>query len=604
MSELLDQLLKTNEADAIEHHLNSLLGYKEQVPDIETFIDDDYYLGKFLGGDLIYPIWRQAAKELYPTPYKTVAVEVFLTGGIGLGKSTFAKLIVAFDFCKLLCLATPQEHYKLTPTTVIKYLLMNATKDLAEGVLLQEMMEWFEGSPFFRNMLDPKGHTLFRNRIDIGAGSRGKDALGQAAVGAIFSEINDMTVVHGQAEDVFDTINTRMYSRFGGKGADIIGHIILDSSNKGAKSFLDTRLTEKKKNGATDFIVFRFAHWEAKWHLGGYSGEWFDYYAGDEHVDPFLLTGEEEERIISALKPERLLKAPIEHLEEFQFNIIKSIRDLAGVSTFGAHQYMSNVSKVNEAFCRANPVTVDVISLDFFDKDQTLDKYIDIDLLARINKSNRFVHIDLGITGDSTGIACSYLDGFTDVRRHNALNGDVIINREPEFVCEWTMEIQCIPGQQVPIYKIKEFILDAIARGYPITVVSTDGFQSTNLRQDLHLRGVTTDLISCDRTKDPFDYLRNCVLEGRLKSARTEKVVTEIMELEDTGRKYDHPPDGTKDIIDSVAGSIWNIQKHLEKAGVLNTAGDVVKGIQQYMDDQAKPQKKLENHLLDLLGRR
>lgn len=62
-----------------------LSGYERTVPDILTFLDDPYYLGKILvdadGKSSVYPIWRKAACELYPTPYTTSAVEVYLTGG-------------------------------------------------------------------------------------------------------------------------------------------------------------------------------------------------------------------------------------------------------------------------------------------------------------------------------------------------------------------------------------------------------------------------------------------------------------------------------------------------------------------------------------------
>lgn len=574
-----------------------MAGYERTVPDILTFMDDPYYLGKLLvdsdGKSSVYPIWRDAAVKLYPTPYNTSALEVYLTGGIGLGKSTFAKIITLYDICKLLSLKDPRSYFKLLPTTIIRYMLMNATKDLAFGVLYNEIIEWVENSPFFREYLADGGPTLFKKGIDIGMGSRGKDALGQATIGAIFSEINDMTVVANQGEDVFDTIYTRMNSRFGGKGVPFIGHLILDSSNKGVKSFLDTRLDEKKKKNHNDYILFRFAHWEAKWHLGQYSGKFFRVYAGDENRDPFIIdnvhkdintknwviTPQYEQVEIDKLTQSRIINAPVEHYQEFSFNIIKSIRDLAGVSTYGTWSFLSSVEILNRAITHINPVKKEVIVLDFFDKNQKIVDYIDIRKLSVLTNVPRFIHVDLGLKSDSTGIACSYLKGYKEVTFNDPLTGNTVVNKEPLFFTEWIMEIRAVPGHEVAIYKIKNFFIDARKLGYNIQMISTDGFQSANLRQDLTLSGFNVDLISVDRNKDPYDMVKNGILEGRIEFPKHEKMVKEFMELEDVGRKYDHPSDGSKDIIDAVTGSIWSCSNNISEAGTMVTGQDLTRSL-------------------------
>lgn len=541
------------------HQLALLSGFEERVPPIEKFIDDDYYLGKVLGSNL-YPIWRDAAIRLYPTPYNTTANEIYLTGGIGLGKSTFAKLVTAYDLCKVLCLRSPQKYFKLTPGTQIMYALMNATKGLAGSVLLSEMMEWFEISPFFQKNLNPAKGSLFRKNVTIGIGSRGSDMLGQATVGAIFSEINDMTKVHGQATDVFDTISTRMESRFGGKGRDLIGHLILDSSNKGTKSFIDTRLEEKRKAKLTDYMVFRYAHWEAKWHLGQYSGEMFKVYAGDAARDPFILK-DNPDIDTKALKQNRIIEVPVEHYDAFKFNIVKSLRDLAGVSTFGSATFISSRVAIKEALKLRNPVTKNVIELDFFDRNQQLIQFVELHNLLRVKKP-RYIHIDIGLKNDSTGIASSYLEKFIKTKSIDPVSGEVFINETPVFRTDFVMEVTAKPGHEVPIYKLKQLIFDLRARGYPIQRVSTDGYQSSNLRQDLTLKGVKASLISLDRTTDGFTIYRDAILERRYSGPNTAKLEKELTELEEVQYgnhvKVDHPEGGSKDVADAAAGSVYN----------------------------------------------
>ena len=571
-------------------------GYEEAVPDIITFINDPYYLGKSLG-DGLYPIWFDAVKKVFPSPYYSQYGEIVLSGAIGQGKSTFALLVVLYDICKMLSLKSPHEYYNLIESTVISFALMNATKSLAGSVLYGQMIEWVEASPYFTSKLvrGKKRRTLFIKNIDVVIGSRGRDMLGQATAGAIFSEINDMTVVGDQAEDNFDTIATRRESRFGGKGKDIIGHLILDSSNKGSRSFIDVRMDEKRKKGVTDYILFAYTHWDAKWHLGHYSGKFFKVYGGDDKRDPFIIPDDLESAVVSRLDQSRIIDVPIEHHEQFHYNITKSLQDLAGVSTLGSFNYISSIESLKAAFTHLNPITKDVIVLDFFDDEQKISQFIDVKTLSIINNSARFIHVDLGLKNDSTGIACSFLSHWKDLSRFDEMTGNTVYNREPVFLTEWVMEIRPLPGQEVPIYKIKDFILEAKNMGYNITKVSTDGFQSSNLRQDLVLKQVDTALISVDRTKDPYDFLRNAILEGRISLPKSAKLFEEFKFLEDQGKKYDHGSSGTKDLTDAVAGSVWSCQQSINEEGTTADASLMEKSIDAMLS-MNKP-KDLQSYL-------
>lgn len=593
-SATIDSLLELFGGDYIEvsHRLAEMSGeYEERMPTIMEFITSPRYLGKVLvdgdGNLSVYPIWVEALKEIYPTPYTTSGLEIFLAGGIGLGKTTCAKIITLYDIAHLLCLKNPHRSFKLLPTTIIRYMLMNATKALAGDVLLGEILEWIENSPFFRDKLSTKGDTLFIKKIDIGMGSRGKDALGQATVGAIFSEINDMTVVHGQADDVFDTIYTRMKSRFDGKGRPMIGHIIIDSSNKGVRSFSDIRIEQKVEKEQNDFIVFKYPHWAAKWHLGGYSGVFFKVFAGDQHKDPCIIEDDIEPQILALYDPSRIIDVPVEHRQEFEFNIIKSLRDLAGVSTFGTWSFISSTEVLEAAAGHVNPVSRDsAIVLDFFDEEQQLADYIDLDRLLFLNQATRFIHLDLGIKSDSTGIACSYLKEYRDFEIYDPVTSKRITVRSPVIDTEWVMEITCVPGQEVPIYKLKNFILTMNQKGYQIGCVSTDGYQSTNLRQDLTLAGIEAQLISVDRNKDPYNNLRNAILEGRYIMPNHPKLKKELKELEELDGKYDHPSDGSKDVADAACGSHENCLRNLQKVGHMKTMSDMSKALDKMHNSQ------------------
>lgn len=560
--QIQELIKKAGSKEALQDQLAAMSDYKEAVPTIEIFIKDPYYIGKSIG-DTLYPIWLDALKKVYPSPYYSPYSEIILSGAIGLGKSTMARIVTLYDICKLLCLKNPHDFYSLTPTTVISYALMNATQGLSKKVLYDEIIQMIELSPFFKSRLDlnKKARTLFKGNIDIDSGSRGRDMLGTATIGAIFSEINDMNVVKGQASDTFDTISTRRSSRFSNKGSEVIGHLILDSSSKGSTSFIDLRVEEKRKKGIRDYIIFAYTHWEANWHIRKYSNEWFKVYAGDESRDPFIFKDIEDridDSLLESLDKSRIIEVPVEHYNEFKFNIVKSLRDLAGISTFSTFAFISSIEALNNSINHINPVKKDIIMLDFFDKGQHLMQFFELQNLISMSNKPRYIHIDLGLKNDSTGIACCYLDRYRDVIIQNSLTGEEIINKEPVYFVEWVLEIIAKPGSEVPIYKIKNFIFEARDMGYPIKLVSTDGYQSENLRQDLKLAGIETNLVSMDRTKAPYDNLKNSINEGRIDLPRNEKLRRELINLEDTGKKYDHPEDCSKDISDAVAGCVWS----------------------------------------------
>lgn len=574
----LEKLIETFGYEEALHQLALQSGYEQRVPTIDDFMRDPFYLGKSLvkeNGELaVWPCWEKELKEIFPNPYHITHAEIYATGGIGIGKSTFSKIAVAYCICKMLCLKSPHSYYDLLPTTIIKFALLNATMGLSFTVLYQELIELFENSPFFKSKFNPNKDTLFVNKIDLGFGSTGKHFLGMCVPMAVFSEINDATRA-GQGQEMFTTIYQRLKSRFANKGKPLPGFIILDSSNKGNKSFVDTRIEEKTNNGDTDWKLIRLAGWEARWHFGGYSGKFFKVFAGDANKDPFIIEEDTDPRLVASLDQARIVDVPVEHEQEFRLNVIEALRDMAGVSTFGTWSFLSSREILNKAACHINPITKHEIVLDFFDKEDKLMSYIDVKKMAFINNKFRFIHVDLGLKNDSTGIACSYLKGFTTIERYDPVTGDKTIIRVPVIDTEWAMEIKCKPGQEVPIYKIKDFLIEATQLGYPIKMVTTDGYQSTNLRQDLLLAGIKTALQSVDRTKDPYNYMRNGILEGRITLPNLPKLLTELFELEEGDKKFDHPVDGSKDIADAVCGSIWSVSEDINETGGMQTPQDL-----------------------------
>ena len=100
-------------------------------------------------------------------------------------------------------------------------------------------------------------------------------------------------------------------------------------------------------------------------------------------------------------------------------------------------------------------------------------------------------------------------------------------------------------------------------RGFPIAQVSYDGWQSIDSIQILNQQNITAELLSVDRTIEPHETLKSCIQDNRINYYPHQVFFDEIQGLELVkGEKIDHPPKGSKDVADAVAGvAFWICQK-------------------------------------------
>jgi hypothetical protein len=104
--------------------------------------------------------------------------------------------------------------------------------------------------------------------------------------------------------------------------------------------------------------------------------------------------------------------------------------------------------------------------------------------------------------------------------------------------------------------------------GFRIYSVSMDGFQSTDSLQQFRKKKFMSDYLSVDKSTLPYEDLRDAIYERRIEfppyvtqirfgdTETVEIAVKELMELQYTGKKIDHPPQGSKDVADAMAGVV------------------------------------------------
>jgi len=102
-----------------------------------------------------------------------------------------------------------------------------------------------------------------------------------------------------------------------------------------------------------------------------------------------------------------------------------------------------------------------------------------------------------------------------------------------------------------------ELILELVGRGFNVAQVSYDGWQSASSIQRLRKRGVNARVVSVDRNLSAYDTLKEMINLGRLRICDYEPFFEEARRLRLVrGTKVDHPPGGSKDVTDAVAGAV------------------------------------------------
>jgi hypothetical protein len=559
--------------------LAQLAGYHEVPPTIDEFCDEENFAGSMFGEGQMYPTWRQLLRVIYPHPLYGRYNEIALTGAIGIGKSTACLGGMSYDLCKLLHMRSPQETFKLVKSTPLVIAFINTTMNLAQAVLYRQFKNILDTSPFFihqRSLVAPPLNPRERpedypHHVTFVNASRGTQNLGRGVISAVLSELN-FQGEHKKDQAVQNYMQTtrRQQSRFGrGEGSILPGRFWLDSSRSDETGFLETHLKDMQKD-PENCLIFAKPIWDIKEESGKekYSGKRFLVYVGDGATrDPFIIDGPGQ---IIGLEDHLLVQVPEEYRKFFENDLFGAIRDYAGRAVWGTHKFIPQEHLIKQAMALRNPLTKAIIDLDFDNPQDQLINYIDLTLLPR--DGPYFVHFDIGIKKDRTGIGFTRCIGDIAVERveHGAMINK--LTRDLVYRTELVIPVIAKPGKKVPLSKFKKLIVALMYNKIPIGGISADRFASEDLLQFGEEIGIPADIVSTDKTRDAMDVFRDALYEGRWVGPYHDILFTELKELIDNGDDVDHPvDDGTrhgadrpsKDVADGVVGSVYNCKQKM-----------------------------------------
>jgi len=204
------------------------------------------------------------------------------------------------------------------------------------------------------------------------------------------------------------------------------------------------------------------------------------------------------------------------------------------------------------------------------------------------NDLNRYIHIDLGGTGDACGFSMCHVTHMVEVTRE-MMDKEVvprkIITRSPYVVFDFVGRMFAPEGTEFIGPDVLDLVFEIVNRGFIVNLVTFDGWQSSQLITMLRDEGITSSTLSIDHTAkkvivDPgnskayyikkestdrqylaaYECLKEALYEERLDIPEHEFFVIECLsaELDSKRNKIIHNVRGSIDMLQSIAGSLYN----------------------------------------------
>lgn len=572
LRQILTELSETGESKTYRDIW--LADYKEIPVDINTFLNDDAYLGRTnRNGEAVYPFWRKELNAVFGAGNKYY--EWILTGATRIGKSSSGNSATSYMLYRLMCLRDPQKFFGKKEISKFSILFFNLTKDLAKGVAYREFNDTLKASPWFN------AHGTFSKsekdfyyipeggKIDIDYGSDASHGLGKQVFVAFMDEINfsqagikDINKAKERMRNTYNTVAARVKGTFK-HGGEVFGKIFAVSSKRSDSDFMEAYVQEQLEAGAGDHMYISDApQWEVL-PPETFSKERFYVAVGGRHQKSFVVP--ENQSFPKALEDLRsqgykLLNPPVDMRSDFLADINVALRDLAGIAIAGTMSFITQEALTNVINkSRRNPFYSDILQIGVKDT-QTIEEYFHLNEVPPIfKKVPIFIHLDLSLNNDRSGISGG---GITDRKDITDNTGKKI--SLPFLSHMFSVAIEAPRGDKIPYAKIVAFICWLRRQGFNIERISRDQYQSEYVAQQLEAEGFTVDKISLDRTPDGYIALRSVIWEERIDMIDSNLLQNELIHLQfdSITSKVDHPVGGSKDVADSYAGWVWNALKN------------------------------------------
>lgn len=551
--------------------------FEERPPSIADFLGPDYLDIRSSIRDRIFAELVNIFGDEFVPGRIAKYQEALITGGIGIGKTTIASIVLSYMLCCTLCLKDPQGYYDLIRGSKIAFMMMSSKRAVALEVIFQDCKARIDNSPWFKSRYPRddtyKNRLVFPKNLEVIPGDSLETTFeGYNILGGIIDEIDShkVTLAKDYVESGYSTISARISSRFGKRG-----FLVLIGQTKTEGGFAMRRMEDFLARPHDRYAV-KMAIWESL-NKNRFSGKVFYY----DTIRSRIIHPDEFVRDQLDVSP-TLITIPFEYFDDFDKDPDKALRDLAGIPRAVEDPFIRNTDKIFSAIERFE-LNHPVLKQPW--KQGRIDRS-----LACHETLNRLGHIDLAYsanTGDAAALAIGHISGYVDTDE----------GPKPYIVIDIACRLKPSPGRQLELSEVRALVYELQGRGFKIKKVTLDGFQSTDTMQMLKKHRIFSELLSVDKLTLPYEDLRDAIYDERIEFPRVidfhkrsdpkeqDVLAKELSELGyATNGKIDHPNGGTKDVADALAGVVHGLMLRARKGGA-TMGGPEVSGMRSM--DQA-----------------
>lgn len=572
---IADRLRNTAKSNTVQSLTN--IFSEEPVP-LEVFVSDRKFLHNPPLSPPQYEFVRHFEQIYLPDLYPDMVVEFgaywtpvrfvnFLAAewGKGGGKDHTCRMGIARVGYLLLCLKSPQEYFSMPAQDEIQTLNVAASATQAHRAFFKPLRTVIAKSPWFADKFsgeipgEQAGSIRFIKQIELVSGHSMAETLeGLNIIAAIADEISAFKL-----KDELEKYNRS--AREPAKSAEAILRMLRTSARtrfpknfklaqisyprfKGdaiEQAVLKSRQDNEAKGAASRMYVSGpLATWDVNPRVTGRED-----FEDDYEDDP--ITARAMYECLPELSPNRFYKN-----DTALYAAFGPKRDVPPI-TFEYYWGKDEGGGAAEESYSTLPTEMDTWQVRFhFAPD-----------LVPLRGVSYAVHGDMAISGDRAGIAMTHVRNWE--RKDWMLpGGGYVLEQRPvvkvDFVTAFESDLTGLSPsgepapREVQIRWYRKLVWELVTRGFNIEMVSFDNFQSADTIQILLSRGIESQKVSTDRTKECWEALRDVMYDGRLEGYWNETLVNELMALTLlTNGKVDHPAGGSKDEADALAASVF-----------------------------------------------
>lgn len=550
---------------------------------IDEFIESE----EFLSCDPEFKVWSTLREDLRKintdiwTGEKKI-LEAFDGGATSTGKTHIASITQAYQLYQMCCFKKPVKLWpQLSSKTPLVFMFQSVQESITKRVIYEPFKAMFTDMPFIQKNAvwnrDKDAALEFDNNVMVvPALASLQKMVGQAIVSCLLDEVNFMSVVkeskqvignrgqgglYDQAELVYNNIVRRRKSRFETNGPEP-GVISVLSSTRYLGDFMDRRVKEIEANNEKDVHVMRRKQYEAQ--PGGNEGPRTRVLVGSlEYGTRVLKDDEVKGKHYPASAT--VLEVPVKYKVQFMRDPEGALRDVCGIATDVIAPFITQRHKIIESIVRGTKLGLKPwvqkadVDLAIDGMPQIIEENLPLD-----RKRPRFVHVDLSRTRDRCGIAILKVLGQQAVADANGT-----VEYLPHYCLEQGITIKPSQSAEIDLPDIRKFIM-TLKEYYKINIhtVSYDGFDSRETMQLLRKAGIFAWEVSVDETLEPYEMLKSALYQDRIDFQDHELLKVELAGLEMNSKahqgkgKVDHPPSGSKDLADALAGAIYSASQN------------------------------------------